>query len=110
MYMRRTTRSDRLAVTISVICLLLTIPAWILGGPTATAKTTHKTTRDIPLWVVRPCRTENSSNCRWNPRDHSHSNVHFKDDRLINIRRTMPGPTHTICVFFPSRPRLDYCD
>lgn len=49
--------------------------------------------RDIPAWVTRPCKTEDSVNCRWNAR--TQGNGHGR----TSIRRAVPGRAHLVCVF-----------
>lgn len=61
---------------------------------------------DIPRWVVTPCATEDSVNCRWNAKTQGNGHGHSF------VVRAVPGRAHMVCVFY-TVPRYakhhDYC-
>lgn len=61
---------------------------------------------DIPFWVVKPCKTEYSVNCRWNAQTQGNGRGH------TYVVRQFPGKNHMVCVMYADRQyakKHDYC-
>lgn len=58
---------NKILTTIALAASLL-IGGTVAGVGAANATQDHGTKQqvDIPAWVLRPCATEDSTNCRWN--------------------------------------------
>ena len=70
------------------------------------ATVTRQPKVDIPIWVTRPCKTEDSVNCRWIADDRGNGRGH------TFIRREVPGSAHMVCTFYAERhyaAKHDYC-
>lgn len=67
-------------------------------------------TVDVPFWVYKPCKEEDSVNCRWiatGPHHRGNGKGH------TFIVRELPGSAHMVCVFYANRKYArhnDYCE
>jgi hypothetical protein len=92
------TKSDKLAAAAATIVITA-------GGITiaATTEPAHSSPNNLPAWVTRPCKQEDSYNCRWiatTPKGHNF------------IVRKLPH-SNKYCVFYIKKQdarRWDYCD
>lgn len=80
-----------------------------LTVPVASAETAHHGKPDIPFWVVKPCATTLSINCRWTPP----KGYDGPDEWMhTSIRRHVPGANGITCVFYVEKSYAkdhDYC-
>jgi hypothetical protein len=61
-----------------------------------------ESTHEVPEWMNRVCKYEDSVNCYWDGGT-------FKPDQGTMFVREMPGRKHRVCVFYVDHPRRDYC-
>lgn len=106
---RKTTR-QHLSTIVSAAIIVTGMGAYSYGwqheqANAATSDHGTNATRDIPKFVVRPCETQYSVNCR------NENVTHGKADPFI-VRQfpgTLPNGGHLTCVMYVHKPARDYC-